>query len=155
VSAFDISAEAVRRTREVLASDGYADQCSVAQMGAERLDYADESFDVVFGFAILHHLDLKPAIAELYRVLKPGGIAYFAEHWELIQSLIYIEELRPSTERKTKSRWTWRHWRRSCPSLARSSIPIITLPHWRQLHSYICLSEEALFRCESPINAVR
>lgn len=79
VSAFDISTEAVRRTREVLASDGYGDQCSVARMGAERLDYADESFDVAFGFAILHHLDLKPAITELYRVLKPAGVAYFAE----------------------------------------------------------------------------
>ena len=79
VSAFDISAEAVRKTKEVLASDGCADRCKVAQMGAERLDYPDESFDMAIGFAILHHLDLKPAISELYRVLKPNGVAYFAE----------------------------------------------------------------------------
>jgi len=79
VSAFDISAEAVRRTKDGLASDGRADRCRVAQMGAERLDYPDESFDVAVGFAILHHLDLKPALSELYRVLRPNGVAYFAE----------------------------------------------------------------------------
>ena len=79
VSAFDISAEAVRKTLEVLASGGLADQCRIAQMGAERLDYPDESFDLSIGFAILHHLDLELAITELYRVLKPGGVAFFAE----------------------------------------------------------------------------
>lgn len=79
VSAFDISAEAVNRTREVLALAGVADRCEVAQMGAEKLDYANDSFDTVIGFAILHHLDLELAITELYRVLKPGGVAFFAE----------------------------------------------------------------------------
>jgi len=79
VSAFDISAEAVRKTSEVLASAGLSDRCRVAQMGAERLEYPDEYFDLSIGFAILHHLDLELAIAELYRVLKPGGVAYFAE----------------------------------------------------------------------------
>jgi len=79
VSTFDISAEAVDRTRQVLISAGVADRCEVAQMGAERLKYADESFDTAIGFAILHHLDLELAIPELYRVLKPGGVAFFAE----------------------------------------------------------------------------
>lgn len=79
VSAFDISAEAVHRTCEVLASAGVANQCSVSQMGAERLEYPDQSFDMAIGFAILHHLDIDLAIPELYRVLKPGGVAYFAE----------------------------------------------------------------------------
>ena len=79
VSAFDISAEAVRRTQDVLASAGLSDRCRIAQMGAERLDYPDDHFDLSIGFAILHHLDLELALAELYRVLKPGGVAYFAE----------------------------------------------------------------------------
>jgi ubiquinone/menaquinone biosynthesis C-methylase UbiE len=79
VSAFDISAEAVHRTREVLAAAGLAEGNRIAQMGAERLDYADETFDMAIGFAILHHLDLQLSIAELHRVLKPGGVAYFAE----------------------------------------------------------------------------
>ena len=48
-------------------------------MGGEKLDYPDACFDTAIGFAILHHLNLEMAIAELYRVLKPGGIALFAE----------------------------------------------------------------------------
>ncbi len=51
-------------------------------MGAEKLEYDDDSFDIVFGFAILHHLELKHALSELHRVLKPGGYAIFAEPLE-------------------------------------------------------------------------
>jgi SAM-dependent methyltransferase len=79
VSAFDISAEAVKETSRVLDAANFADRCDVRVMGAESLDYPDESFDVVFGFAIIHHLDLELALPEAYRVLKPGGRALFAE----------------------------------------------------------------------------
>ena len=79
VDAFDISAEAVRKTHEVLAAKDLADRCTIRQMGGEKLDYADASFDVAFGFAIIHHLDLALALPELHRVLKPGGVAWFAE----------------------------------------------------------------------------
>jgi SAM-dependent methyltransferase len=79
LSAFDISAEAVARTRQVLADAGVLDGCSIEQMGAEKLGHADDTFDIAIGFAILHHLDLEMALVELHRVLKPGGIAYFAE----------------------------------------------------------------------------
>ena len=44
---------------------------------AERMDFDDESFDVVFGSSILHHLNLRPALVETYRVLKKGGSLVF------------------------------------------------------------------------------
>ena len=42
---------------------------------AYSLPYADEQFDVVFAHAVLYHLQ-KPeqALAEFFRVLKPGGL---------------------------------------------------------------------------------
>ena len=41
---------------------------------AEALPFADHSFDLVIGHAVLHHLpDLPTAFAELRRVLRPGG----------------------------------------------------------------------------------
>jgi SAM-dependent methyltransferase len=50
-----------------------------AETGAERLPFADESFDLVLGHAILHHIpDLPKAFAEFHRVLKPGGTVVFA-----------------------------------------------------------------------------
>ena len=46
----------------------------VAQVGSETLPFADASFDVVFARAVLHHVsDLATALAEMARVLKPGG----------------------------------------------------------------------------------
>ena len=46
---------------------------------AERLPFADESFDLVFGHAILHHIpDLPRAFREFERVLAPGGTVLFA-----------------------------------------------------------------------------
>jgi SAM-dependent methyltransferase len=45
---------------------------------AERLPFDDGSFDLVFGHAVLHHLpDLHAALAELRRVLRPGGTLVF------------------------------------------------------------------------------
>jgi ubiquinone/menaquinone biosynthesis C-methylase UbiE len=47
--------------------------------GAERLPFADASFELVFGHAVLHHVPgLERAFAELQRVLAPGGTLIFA-----------------------------------------------------------------------------
>jgi SAM-dependent methyltransferase len=46
---------------------------------AEELPFEDESFDLVFGHAVLHHIpDLDKAFAEFRRVLRPGGVIAFA-----------------------------------------------------------------------------
>jgi ubiquinone/menaquinone biosynthesis C-methylase UbiE len=45
---------------------------------AERLPFEDDSFDLVFGHAVLHHLpDLEGAFREFQRVLRPGGYVAF------------------------------------------------------------------------------
>jgi ubiquinone/menaquinone biosynthesis C-methylase UbiE len=45
---------------------------------AERLPFEDRSFDLAFGHAVLHHLpDLEMALAEVRRVLRPGGTVAF------------------------------------------------------------------------------
>ncbi|HUN77519.1 MAG TPA: class I SAM-dependent methyltransferase [Solirubrobacteraceae bacterium] len=46
---------------------------------AERLPFADGSFDLVLGHAVLHHIpDLAGAFGEFARVLAPGGTLFFA-----------------------------------------------------------------------------
>jgi ubiquinone/menaquinone biosynthesis C-methylase UbiE len=50
-----------------------------AACDAAELPFDDESFDLVLGHAVLHHLpDLDRAFAEFRRVLRPGGTLFFA-----------------------------------------------------------------------------
>jgi SAM-dependent methyltransferase len=50
-----------------------------ARADAESLPFADESFDLVLGHAVLHHLPHLPeAFGEFHRVLRPGGRIVFA-----------------------------------------------------------------------------
>ena len=45
---------------------------------AAELPFGDDSFDLVFGHAVLHHLpDLDAAFREFRRVLRPGGLIAF------------------------------------------------------------------------------
>jgi SAM-dependent methyltransferase len=46
---------------------------------AERIPYDDDTFDLVVGHAVLHHIpDVEQALREVLRVLKPGGRFVFA-----------------------------------------------------------------------------
>jgi ubiquinone/menaquinone biosynthesis C-methylase UbiE len=50
--------------------------------GAEAIPAADASFDIVLMFKSLHHVPIDKmaqALAEIRRVLKPGGLAYLSE----------------------------------------------------------------------------
>lgn len=78
VSAIDISTEAVKITRE-RNKEFIPEQVDVQQMDACNLHYNNESFDLVVGALILHHVDVVKAAMEISRVLKPGGKGIFVE----------------------------------------------------------------------------
>jgi SAM-dependent methyltransferase len=55
------------------------DQVQFMQTQFESIDENLEQFDAVIGSGILHHLHLEPALAKIYKLLKPGGVGSFAE----------------------------------------------------------------------------
>jgi SAM-dependent methyltransferase len=79
VTACDLSLGYVREARTRADANGVRARFLVCD--GERLPFADGSFERIWGHAILHHLDLHRAAAELDRVLVPGGIGVFCEPW--------------------------------------------------------------------------
>jgi SAM-dependent methyltransferase len=79
VTAFDLSGGYVEEARARARANAVS--VEFVRANGEALPFADASFDRVWGCAILHHLDLHRAGAELRRVLRPGGWAVFCEPW--------------------------------------------------------------------------
>jgi ubiquinone/menaquinone biosynthesis C-methylase UbiE len=75
-TATDISGGMLSRLADSAASLGL--DVVTVEAEAEDLPFADRSFDLVFGHAVLHHIpDLERAFAEFARVLRPGGAVAF------------------------------------------------------------------------------
>lgn len=49
------------------------------QMRAEQTSFGVGTFDLVHGLDVLHHVGLEPALKEVHRILKPGGVGVFLE----------------------------------------------------------------------------
>ena len=77
VTAIDISDVAIDQAREQAEEEGLDIEFYV--MDAENLDFESNSFDVICGSGILHHLELGAAYKEISRTLKKDGRAIFFE----------------------------------------------------------------------------
>lgn len=77
--ALDISPHLLEVTRKRLAAHGLEGDTEYLLATGHEMPIPSQTVDVVFGAAILHHLDLDEAADEVWRVLKPGGIAVFIE----------------------------------------------------------------------------
>lgn len=78
VIGIDISEQAIEKANVDAQRRGYTNARYMA-MNAEEMEFDDNSFDVVFGRGILHHLDLSKSFPDIARVLRPGGKAMFLE----------------------------------------------------------------------------
>ena len=72
----DLSTDLLAKARTRLAPFG---NVGLERGDVHRLAHRDGTFDAVYGSSILHHLDLEAALAEVFRVLKPGGRIVFTE----------------------------------------------------------------------------
>ncbi len=76
VTGVDLSQTAIDLAKQNFAQRNLAGELRV--MDGEKLEYPDDHFDVVYGHGVLQYAaDPEQMLAELKRVLKPGGEAIF------------------------------------------------------------------------------
>lgn len=79
VSAIDISPRSIEITRKRAEINQVTNRVEARVMALENLQYNDNTFDIIVGDMVLHHVDIGKSICEIIRVLKPGGRAIFRE----------------------------------------------------------------------------
>lgn len=79
VDAIDLDPRQIARAQRRLGHK-YGTRVALSVGSAESLPFPDAAFDAVFDFGILHHVESwQSAIAEIRRVLQPGGRFFFEE----------------------------------------------------------------------------
>ena len=95
VVAIDVSPELL----EIAKSNCSAPNVQYQIENAYQLSYDDAAFDSVVGSSVLHHLEIKAALRDIYRVLKPAGTIYFTEP-NMLNPQIAIQKNIPWIKRK-------------------------------------------------------
>lgn len=83
----DLTSYAVKSTTERMRRFGLdTPAVKIQQMDAEQMSFADESFDFIWTWGVIHHSsNTRQILSEMQRVLKPGGRAvtmvYYRNLW--------------------------------------------------------------------------
>jgi 2-polyprenyl-3-methyl-5-hydroxy-6-metoxy-1,4-benzoquinol methylase len=100
----------VTQAREAATKLGLSDRWSFLQGVAEALPFADQSFDLVTCQTLLIHVaDPAAVIAEMQRVVAPGGTVLLSEPNNLAGMLVYASQ--PNDQRRTRGPRGPRDWR--------------------------------------------
>jgi SAM-dependent methyltransferase len=108
VAAFDFDPEQVERARAYLDRTLPREEMAkvkLARGDATHIDAPDASFDAVFDWGVVHHVDgWRPAVREVGRVLKPGGLFYYAEPTRTLVDLPLVNRIfvHPASGRFTR-----------------------------------------------------
>ncbi|HTV09549.1 MAG TPA: class I SAM-dependent methyltransferase [Candidatus Aquilonibacter sp.] len=72
-NAIDLTPESIDRLKRRFALKSLPYE-NLTVMGAEAIDAADESFDIVFTHGVIHHSpQIRKVVMEIHRILRPGG----------------------------------------------------------------------------------
>ena len=98
VTGLDISEKAIEVARRRAEINEVAERVSFICSPLEVAGLEADSFDVIWGDAILHHVlaDLETVIQHLVRACKPGGRLIFAEPVNLMNPLRRLRQLLPA-----------------------------------------------------------
>ncbi len=96
VYAFDLSPEMLAIAKDMADAAGVTARFDL--MPAEKLEYADDFFDLIFARDIFHHVDIPAATTELRRVAKQGSLFIVNEIYshsvtELVRRSAFVEKV--------------------------------------------------------------
>ncbi len=106
----DISDVAVRMASERASAENHSN-IRFQVMNCENMEFVDDSFDLICGTSILHHLDLNQSFKEITRVLKPDGRAAFVEPLAYHPALYLFRKLTPRLRTSDEHPFTMRDLR--------------------------------------------
>jgi demethylmenaquinone methyltransferase/2-methoxy-6-polyprenyl-1,4-benzoquinol methylase len=90
----DINASMLKEGRRRLTNAGVAGNLSIIQVDAEKLPFADSTFDcITIAFGLRNVTDKEAALASMLSVLKPGGKAMILEFSEPSAALKPVYDL--------------------------------------------------------------
>jgi len=95
ITAIDISPDLLITAKTIVNSPNV----QFIEENAYAMKFPNETFDVVVGSSVLHHLDITKAISEMYRVLKKGGFICFTEP-NMVNPQIALQKNIPWLKRK-------------------------------------------------------
>ena len=107
----DLTAAAIETTRSHLAHYGFTSE--LQRVDAETLPFDDEFFDVVYSWGVIHHSEHpERIIAEIKRILKPGGLflgMMYGRHSLLVYKFWVKYALLKGKPWRTLSDVVWHH----------------------------------------------
>jgi ubiquinone/menaquinone biosynthesis C-methylase UbiE len=133
VIAVDIAPEMIERTRELAIERGVAN-VTARVMDVESLEFADDSFDAVTCRIAPHHfVDIAGSVAEIHRVLRPGGRFVVEDSTvpddPLLDAFLNdVERLRDPTHLRSFNESEWR------AVLETAGFAVAAVTHVRKLH---------------------
>jgi ubiquinone/menaquinone biosynthesis C-methylase UbiE len=95
VKSMDISTASIQIAKQRLIANKVTSNVNFFVGSAHYIPLADESIDMVFGIAILHHLDLSLIAPEVKRVLRKGGRGIFQEPVRNSKFIQFVRTLIP------------------------------------------------------------
>ncbi len=131
VTGIDVSEVEIEDAWRNARERGYERQVEFSVGDAHHTGFSDDAFDLVIGIAILHHLDVPVALAELRRILAPGGRAVLLEPLAHNPLLRLGRWLTPAARTEDEHPLTVADWQRCAdvfPNFSHREAELVSIP---------------------------
>lgn len=123
----DLSEVSINNCCNLAEREGVVAKTRFDLQDAEKMNYPDNSFDVVTEYGALHHVDLPKVYAEIARVLRPGGRAICNETLGHNLAIHWYRKLTP----QLRTAWEVEHiLKKPQIDLARKYFRKVTVRHY-------------------------